>query len=78
MLPWTFSALAKADLWSAARPLDNAASTPVAAACSTKVWRASVTWVTTLAPNASTSRAWGGWGTLATFNGLGGGGGHYP
>ena len=74
MLPWAFSAFAKADLWSADRPLASAASTPVAAACSTKTWQASVTWVATLAPKASTSRAsWGGWAaaTFATFDGLG-------
>ena len=61
-------------LWSADRPLASAASTPVAAACSTKTWQASVTWVATLAPKASTSRAsWGGSAaaTFATFDGLG-------
>ena len=60
----------------------------MAAACSTKTWQASVTWVATLAPKASTSRAsGGGWAaTFATFHGLGegvgplplGGGGHPP
>ena len=73
MLPSTVSAFAKADLWSADRPLASAASTAMAAACSTKTWQASVTRVTTLAPKASTSRASrGGWAaTFATFDGLG-------
>ena len=62
MLPWTFSAFDKADLLSAARLLASAASTPVAAAYSTKVWQLSVTWVATLAAKAPTSRAGGGGG----------------
>ena len=79
VLRWTFSAFAKANLWSAARSLAGAALTPVAAAYSTKTWQASVTWVATLAPKASTSRdSGGGWAaTFATFDGLGGGGA-YP
>ena len=38
MLPSTFSAFAKAKLWSADQPLASAASTPVVAACSTKTF----------------------------------------
>ena len=71
-------ALNNADLWSAAQSLASAAFTPVAAACSTKVWQASVTWLATMAP---TSRALGGGGLghpFATFDGLGEGVGALP
>ena len=55
-----------------ALPLDNAASTPVTAACSTKVLQVSVTCVTTVAKAPTSRAAAGGAGacTLATFEGL--------